>query len=70
MVPDALVPLETLDVVANVPDDELPVRAAADEDGRLQRVPRKCLFKWDSQFHILYRVGPPICRKVLLCFSM
>ena len=52
MVPDALVPLETLDVVANVPDDELPVRAAADEDGRLQRVPRKCLFKWDSQFHI------------------
>ena len=45
MVPDALVLLEALDVVANVPDDELSVHAAADQDGRLERMPRKRLFQ-------------------------
>ena len=62
MVPDALVLLETVDVVANVPDDELPVRAAADEDGRLERVPRKRLISFDSQFHILHNISNAIKR--------
>ena len=53
MVPDAFVLPETLDVVADVPDDELAVGAAADEDGRLERMPQKRLGKSDSQIIIL-----------------
>ena len=58
VVPDALVLLEALDVVANVPDDELSVRAAADQDGRLERMPRKRLFKLDSQFRVQVQGSP------------
>ena len=53
MIPDAFVLSEALDVVADVPDDELAVGAAADEDGRLQRMPQKRLGKSDSQIIIL-----------------
>ena len=45
MVPDALVLLEALGVVADVPDDELAVGATADKDGRLERMPQKRLGK-------------------------
>ena len=53
MIPDAFVLPEALDVFADVPDDELAVGAAADEDGRLQRMPQKRLGKSDSQIIIL-----------------
>ena len=52
MVPDAFVLPEALDVVADVPDDELAVGAAADEDGRLERMPQKRLDMLDSQIII------------------
>ena len=53
MIPDAFVLPEALDVVADVPDDELAVGAAADEDGRLERMPQKCLGKPKTQIIIL-----------------
>ena len=56
MIPDAFVLPEALDVVANVPDDELAVGAAADEDGRLERMPQKRLDMLDSQIIILPKV--------------
>ena len=56
MIPDAFVLPEALDVVADVPDDELAVGAAADEDGRLERMPQKRLDMLDSQIIILPKV--------------
>ena len=54
VVPDAFVLFEALDVLANVPDDELAVGAAADEDGRLERMPQKRLGKSESHIIILH----------------